>query len=39
MVASRQTSVLVAAEYKLEDSGDAIAHTKKGGKVLLKVGD
>jgi NADPH:quinone reductase-like Zn-dependent oxidoreductase len=39
MVASRQISVPVAAEYKLEDIGDAIAHTEKGGKVLLKVAD
>jgi NADPH:quinone reductase-like Zn-dependent oxidoreductase len=39
MVVSGEVSIPVAAEYKLEEIREAIAHVEKGGKVLLKVSD
>ena len=39
MVASGEVAIPVAATYRLEEIGDAIAHQARGGKVLLKVGD
>jgi NADPH:quinone reductase-like Zn-dependent oxidoreductase len=38
LVASGKLRVPVAAEYGLEDVGQAIAHVQKGGKALLKLG-
>jgi NADPH:quinone reductase-like Zn-dependent oxidoreductase len=39
MVASGEIAIPVAATYRLEEIGAAIAHQARGGKVLLKVGD
>lgn len=39
MVASGEVAIPVAATYRLEEIGDAIAHQVRGGKVLLKVGN
>jgi NADPH:quinone reductase-like Zn-dependent oxidoreductase len=39
MVASGEVAIPVAATYRLEEIGAAIAHQASGGKVLLKVGD
>jgi NADPH:quinone reductase-like Zn-dependent oxidoreductase len=39
MVASGEVTIPVAATYRLEEIGDAIAHQVRGGKVLLKVGN
>jgi len=39
MVASGEIAIPVAAIYRLEEIGAAIAHQARGGKVLLKVGD
>jgi hypothetical protein len=38
MVASGEVAIPVAATYRLEEIGAAIAHQARGGKVLLKVG-
>jgi NADPH:quinone reductase-like Zn-dependent oxidoreductase len=39
MVASGEIAIPLAATYRLEEIGAAIAHQARGGKVLLKVGD
>jgi NADPH:quinone reductase-like Zn-dependent oxidoreductase len=39
MVASGEVAIPVAATYRLEEIGEAIAHQARGGKVLLKVRD
>jgi NADPH:quinone reductase-like Zn-dependent oxidoreductase len=39
MVASGEIAIPLAATYRLEEIGAAIAHQTRGGKVLLKGGE
>jgi NADPH:quinone reductase-like Zn-dependent oxidoreductase len=38
MIAAGEVTIHVAGTYPLEEIGAAIAHTERGGKVLLEVG-